>query len=100
MTRTYLVVQWLNLLLFLPLTNLVRVSDFEELRGNIDEPLGLDCSYVMAILACREDEFMVDDPLGVPIEERRGRVDVHWCALDQRLVTFLWILLRGVSEET
>ena len=43
---------------------------------------------------------MVDDPLGVPIEERRGRVDVHWCALDQRLVTFLWILLRGVSEET
>lgn len=50
---TYLIEQGFNLLLLLPLTDLVRVSHLEELRGDLNEPFWLDGSHVMAVLARR-----------------------------------------------
>lgn len=95
---TYLIEQGFNLLLLLPLTDLVRVSHLEELRGDLNEPFWLDGSHVMAVLARRQDQFVVDTPFGVAIEQRGRWVDVHRCAFHKRLVAFLGILLRRVSE--
>ena len=82
MDLTYLVEQRLNLFLLLPLTDLVRVCDSEELWRDIDKPLRFDSSHVVTVLAGREDELVVDDPLWVPIEERRRRMDVDGSPFD------------------
>ena len=66
----------------LALTDLVRVCDLEELRRDFDEPLGLNRRDIVAVLARCQNQFVVDAPLRVPIEEGRGRVDVYGCALD------------------
>lgn len=97
--KTYLVEQWLDLLLLLPLTDLVCIRDFEVLRRNIDEPLRLDSGDIMAVLSGRQDQFMVNQPLGVAVEQRRRRVNIDRGPLYKRLVTLLWVFLRGVSEE-
>ena len=94
-----LVEQRLDFLLPLALTDLVRVGHPEELRRNFDQPLRLNRSHVVAVFAGREDQLMVDAPLGIPVEECRGGVDVDGRALDQSLVTLLWVLLGRVSEE-
>ena len=82
----------------LALTDLVRVRDLEELRRNFDEPLGLDSSHVVAVLARRKDQLVVNAPFRVPVEERGRRVDVNGRALDERLVTLLRILLCRIPE--
>jgi len=43
--------QRLDLLLLLALTDLVGVSNLEELRCNFNQPLGFYCCYVVAIFA-------------------------------------------------
>ena len=53
----------------------------------------------MTVLPRREDEFVVDDPFGVLVEQGRGRMDVHGCTLDERLVAFLRVFLGCVTEE-
>ena len=67
-SRQYLVVQRLYLLLALALANLVRVGDLEELRGDLDEPLGLDREHIVTVLACGEDELVIDAPFGWAVE--------------------------------
>lgn len=38
------------------------VGDLEESRGDFGQPLGFDGGDFAAILLCREDELVVDDP--------------------------------------
>lgn len=68
---TYLVVQRLNLLLLLTLADLVRVSYLEELGRDIHQPLRLDRGDVVTVLPRCKDEFVVDHPLGVAVEQCR-----------------------------
>ena len=42
---------------------------------------------------------MVDDPLGVLVEEGRRRMDVNGCTFDESLVSLLRVLFGRVSEE-
>lgn len=42
---------------------------------------------------------MVDQPFRIPVEQRGRRMDIDGCAFDERLVAFLRVLLRSVSEE-
>ena len=99
MTKAHLVVQRLDLLLLLPLTDFVCIRDFEVLGRDINEPLRLDSCDIVAVLSRRQDQLMVDQPLGVAIEQCRGRVDIDGCTLNKRLVALLRIFLSGVSEE-
>lgn len=65
-----LVEQRLDLLLPLPFADLVRISNLEELRRNLHQPLGLDSRHVMTVLSCRKHQFVVDNPLRVSVEQR------------------------------
>lgn len=96
---THLVVQRLDLFLLLPLTDLIRIRDPEELRGDLDEPFGLDRRHVMTVLARCQDKLVVYAPFGVAVEQCGGRVDVYRRALNEGFVPFLGILLRCVPEE-
>lgn len=68
MKGTYLVEQRLDPFLLLPFTDLVRIRNLEELRRNLDKPFGFDGSDSMAILPRREQKFVIDTPLGIPVE--------------------------------
>jgi hypothetical protein len=94
-----LVIQRLNLLLLFALRQLVGIRDLEELWRGFDEPFGLNGAYVVAVLARREYELVVDKPLWRAVEERRRWMNVDRRALDKRLISFLRILLRRVPEE-
>ncbi len=96
--RTHLAEPRLGLLLPLGLAFPVRVRRLEELRRDLDEPLGLDRSHVVAVLVRSEDQFMVDEPLRTAAEQRGRRVDMDGRALYNRLVASPWILLRDITE--
>jgi len=66
--QAYLVVQWLDLFLAFPLTDLIRVCHLEELRGDFHEPLWFYGEDVMAVLACGEYKFMIYEPFRCAIE--------------------------------
>src|ERR1700761_8303839 len=96
--RTHLVVERLDLLLALALTDLVRVCDSKELRCGLDEPFRLYRQDVVAVLTRGEYEFVVDAPFGRAVEERTRGMYVYGRALDERLVSLLRVLLRRVPE--
>ena len=96
---TCLVVQWLDLLLFLAFADLARVRNLEELRGNFDQPFRFHYCHIMAVFPRCQDQLVVYQPFGRPIEQRGGRVDVDRGSFDQGLVPLLWIFLSGMSEE-
>ena len=96
---TYLVVQWLDLLLLLALADLVRVSHLEELGRDVHQPLRLDSGNIVAILPRCENQLVVDHPLRLAVEQRGVRMDVDWRAFHKRLVPFLWVFLRSITEE-
>jgi hypothetical protein len=54
----------------------------------------------VTVLARREDEFVIDKPFRIAVEECRRWVNVYWCSLDQGLVALLGILLGSIAEET
>ena len=66
--------------------------------GMRTQPVRVDSSDLRHVLFRREDELVVDNPLRIAVEERRGRVDVHRRALDEGLVALLRVLLRRVAE--
>jgi len=94
-----LVVQRLNLLLLLPLTDFGVVGHPEELRSHFCKPFGLDGSDIVAVLASREDQLVVNQPFRRAIEQCRGWMDINRCAFDEGFVPFLRILFGGISEE-
>eukprot|EP00976_Prorocentrum_cordatum_P086025 1186344-Prorocentrum_minimum.AAC.2 len=71
----------------------------EEARRELGEPLGFDDAALAHVLLGGEDELVVDDPVRLPLEERRGRVDVHRLVLHHRLVALLGVLARRVEEK-
>lgn len=54
----------------------------------------------MTVFPRRQDQFVVYQPFGCSVEQRRGRVDVYGRSLDQGLVSLLWIFLGSMSEES
>lgn len=96
---TYLVEQRLDLFAPLALADLASIRHLEELRRDFNQPLGLYCSYGMTVLAGSKNQFMVHEPLGWTIEQGRRWVNIDGGAFDKCLVSFLWILFGGVSEE-
>lgn len=76
----------------------MRVRDLEELRRDLDEPLRFDRGDVVAVFARGEDEFVVETPFGVAVEQGGGRVDVYGGPLDEGFVPFLRVLFGCVSE--
>lgn len=85
--------------MFLPLTDLVRIGDSEELGCNVDEPFRFDGSDVVAIFPRGQDQFVIDNPLRIAVEQRRRRVDIDRSSLDECLVSLLRVLFRSMSEE-
>ena len=81
-------------------TDFVRISNFEEPRGDFDEPLGLNCRNGVTILPCRKDKVVIDEPLGRSIEQSAGRMDIDRGAFNERFVPFLRVFLRRIAEET
>ena len=65
---TYFIEERLNLLLFLALTDLVRVRDLEELRCHFDQPLWFYRGHVVAVFAGGKNEFVVYQPFRPAIE--------------------------------
>ena len=53
----------------------------------------------MAILSCGQDQFVVDQPFGCPVEQSGGWVNVDRCSLNQGLVPLLRVFLSGMSKE-
>lgn len=96
---TYLVEQRLDLLAPLALADLASIRHLEELRSDFNQPFGLNCRHGMAVFASSKDQFVVHEPLRWAIEQSGRRVNIDGSAFDKSLVSFLWILFGGVSEE-
>ena len=64
----YLVEQWLDLLLLLPFTDLIRIRNSEELWSNLYQPFRLDGSYVVAIITSGQNQLVEYTPLWIPVE--------------------------------
>lgn len=58
--RAYLIVQWFNLFLSLPFTDLVGVGDSEELRCNLHEPFWLYSSDIVTVFASGQHQLVID----------------------------------------
>ena len=97
--KTYLVIQRLDLLLSLPLANLVGISYSEELRCNFDQPLRLDGGDIVAVLPSGQNQLVIDQPFWIPVEKCRRGMNIHRCTLHKGLISLLRILLCGISEE-
>lgn len=91
--------QRLDPLRLLPLTQLVTRRDLEERRCRFDQPLRLDRRSAMHVLLRRQHQCVKNDMLRRFAEQCATRVHVYWCALDERLVAFRWVLARRISEE-
>lgn len=92
----------LNRLLLLALGQLGRISYLEEVWSHLSEPdstsdseqdfderdlpFRLDSCDLSAILFRGEDQFVVDEPFGLSVEQRRRRMDEDRSAFDQRFV--------------
>ena len=94
------IVERFNLFRLFALAQVPRVTELEEARSELDEPFRVDRAYFAHVFFCRENELVVDDPVGLALEQGAGGMDVRGCLLDDGLVTFLRILLRSVEEES
>ena len=63
-----LIVQWLDLLLFLGFTEFGRVGEFEELRRKFDEPACVDGRHFAHVLLGGEDELVVHNPAAANVQ--------------------------------
>lgn len=95
-----LVEQRLDALVFLERRQLGRVGELEEGRRVLDEPLGVDGSHLAHVLLRRLDDLVIDDPLRLPMEQRRRRMDGDHLGVHQRPVALRWILLGCVPEKS
>ena len=83
------VVQRFDLFSLLSLAQMSRIAELEEARGELDEPLGVDGAHLAHVLLGGEDELVVDDPVGLTLEEGAGGVDVGWSLFDDGFVPLL-----------
>ena len=86
-------------LLPLSLAQLIRIGELEESRRELDEPLRIDSDDLAHILLRRQNELVINDPIGLPIEQRTRRMNVDRLIISQRLVALLRILARRVAKE-
>lgn len=91
--------QWFYLFSFLSLAEFVWIACLEETRSHFQQPLWINGANLPHVLLGREDEFVIDDPLGVLVEQRGARVDIHLLVVNHGLVPFLRVLARSVHEE-
>lgn len=56
-------------------------------------------THLTHVLLAGQHQFVVDDPIRLPLEECRGGVDEHRRAVCNRLVPFLGIFPGGVCKE-
>ena len=94
------VVQRFDLLLFLLLAYLVRVCDLEELWCELNQPLWFDHCDIVAVFTSRQDQFVINQPLRISVEQRRRRMYIDRCAFNKGFVPFRKILLRSMPKET
>lgn len=95
----HLVEQRFNLFLPFPLADLVGIRNLEELWCHLHQPFRLDGRDVMTILPSCQNQLIVNQPLRISVEQRRGRVDIHRCPLSKRFISLLWIFLGRIPEE-
>src|SRR5699024_6202653 len=93
-----LVVQRLETQLFLVLRQFDRVGEMEKAGRKLDQPTRVDGGGLAHVFLGGEHNLVVDNPLGLSVEQSRGWMNVGHSAVHQRAVTFLWVLLRSVSE--
>ena len=94
-----LIVQRNDFHLLLSLADGVLVWDSKELRGNLHEPLGVDCTHFSHVLFRSHDEFVVDDSLRVLVKQTARRVDVNLVVVGHSSVSFMLVFLCWVDEE-
>ena len=97
---THFIVQGFDFFLSFTFTYLVRGSDLEKLRSNVDEPFWFDSSDCMTILSCGQNQFVINEPFRRMIEQRTRRMDIDWRSFDQCFVSFLRVFFCCISEKT
>lgn len=78
---------------------MVRVVEFEKVWSEFDELFGVDGVDFMYVFFGCEYEFVVDDLVGLTLEERVRGVNVRRSLFDDGFVIFLWIFFGVVEEE-
>ena len=91
--------QRFQLLLALPLADLLRIAFFEVFGSYLEEPFGVDGAHLPHILFSGLDKLMVDDPLGSFVEQRRTWVDKHLLVIADGFVALCGVLAAAVVEE-
>src|SRR6187402_307910 len=76
--RSKFIIQWLNPLRLLPLTQLIRRCNLEETWSHFDQPLRFDASSIMHIFLAREHQGIVNNPFCLLAKKCRGRMEIHW----------------------
>lgn len=93
------VVQRLDLLLFLLLAEFRGVAEAEKIWGKLDQPLWINGRDFSHVFLGRQNEFMVDNPVGLSVEEGARGVDVDHLTVNECPIPFLGVLLGGVTEK-
>ena len=95
-----LVEERLDPLVLLERGQLGRVGELEEGRRVLDQPLRVDGRHLAHVLLRRLNDLVINDPLRLPVEQRRRRVNRDHLRVDQRSVAFSRILLGRVPEKS
>ena len=95
-----LVEERLDPLVLLERGQLGRVGELEEGRRVLDQPLRVDGRHLAHVLLRRLNDLVINDPLRLPVEQRRRRVNRDHLRVDQRSVAFRRILLGCVPEKS
>ena len=100
-TKTSLpVIERLQSLLPLALAQLGGVPNSEECGRKFREPLGVDGGDLPHVFLGGENQFMINDPLGLSVKQSTGRMDVDDLMVYYCTIAFLWVFPGGISEET
>ena len=84
----------------LALANLLGVALFKELRGDLEEPFGVDSAHFTHVLLRGLHQLVIYDPLRSLVEQRARWVNEHLLVVTDRLVALSWILATAMVEET
>ena len=76
-----------------------RVNLLEKFRSHFQQPLRFNGANFPLILLSGENEFMIDYPIRILIEEGGARVNVNLLIIDQSPVAFLGIFPAAMSKE-
>ncbi len=76
-----------------------EVNGTEVVRGDLEQPVGLDLEDIAHELLAGEDELVEENPLGADLEERGGRVDLDGVGVLDSPVAPALLKVGGVVEE-